>query len=241
MKNKKYINKIKRKYSFSDIEIYLKKISNLNLNVLGEIITDKYTYCEAVGTSGKDPFLVFEKKKDKQFQGGSLAIAKNLSNFVKKINLISSYPNKKINLKNKNIQFDIIKSDKIKEIVKNRFVDINTNSKLFGIYSLGNQKLDNNFENKIISKIRSRKKNNFYIISDYGHNLITKKISNFISQKKYNYTLNAQINSSNRGFHGLFKYKYPEAVIINTSELRYEFKDKISSLESLILKLKKKF
>ena len=36
-KQKKYINKIKRKYSFSDIEIYLKKISNLNLNVLGEI------------------------------------------------------------------------------------------------------------------------------------------------------------------------------------------------------------
>ena len=71
---------------------------------------------------------------------------------LKKLNLISSYPNKKINLKNKNIQFDIIKSDKIKEIVKNRFVDINTNSKLFGIYSLGNQKLDNNFENKIISK-----------------------------------------------------------------------------------------
>ena len=49
------------------------------------------------------------------------------------------------------------------------------------IYSLGNQKLDNNFENKIISKIRSRKKNNFYIISDYGHNLITKKISSTIS------------------------------------------------------------
>ena len=140
----------------------------MNLNVLGEIITDKYTYCEAVGTSGKDPFLVFEKKKDKQFQGGSLAIAKNLSNFVKKINLISSYPNKKINLKNKNIQFDIIKSDKIKEIVKNRFVDINTNSKLFGIYSLGNQKLDNNFENKIISKIRSRRKTIFisFLITD---------------------------------------------------------------------------
>lgn len=239
-KQKLYLNKIKRKYSFSDIELYLKKISNLNLNVLGEIITDKYTYCEAVGTSGKDPFLVFEKKKDKQFQGGSLAIAKNLANFVKKINLISCYPNKKIILKNKNIQFDIIKSNKIKEIVKNRFVDINTNSKLFGIYSLGNQRLDNNFETKIIAKLKSSKKNNFYIISDYGHNLITKKISNFISQKKYNYTLNAQINSSNRGFHGLFKYKYPEAVIINTSELRYEFKDKSSSLESLILKLKKK-
>ena len=61
-KQKKYINKIKRKYSFSDIEIYLKKISNLNLNVLGEIIIDKYTYCEAV-ESYKDPFLVFEKKR----------------------------------------------------------------------------------------------------------------------------------------------------------------------------------
>ncbi len=237
---KSFLKKIKKKYSFSDIEIYLKKISNLKINVLGEIITDKYTYCEPIGTSGKDPFLVFERKKDKQFQGGSLAIAKNLANFSKKINLISYYPKKKINLRIKGINFDIVKSNKINEIVKNRFVDINTNSKLFGIYSLDSHKINNTFENKIISKLKSTKKNNFYIISDYGHGLITKKISDFISKKKYNYTLNAQINSSNRGFHGLFKYKYPEAVIVNTSELQYEFKDKTSSLESLILKLKKK-
>ena len=37
---------MKLKIFFSDIEIYLKK-SQFNLNVLGEIITDKYTYCEA--------------------------------------------------------------------------------------------------------------------------------------------------------------------------------------------------
>ncbi|WP_435149194.1 adenylyltransferase/cytidyltransferase family protein [Candidatus Pelagibacter bacterium nBUS_32] len=67
-KQKSYLNKIKKKYSFTDIEFYLNKISKLNLNVLGEIITDKYTYCEAVGTSGKDPFLVFEKKKTNNFK-----------------------------------------------------------------------------------------------------------------------------------------------------------------------------
>ena len=158
---KSFLKKIKKKYSFSDIEIYLKKISNLKINVLGEIITDKYTYCEPIGTSGKDPFLVFERKKDKQFQGGSLAIAKNLANFSKKINLISYYPKKKINLRIKGINFDIVKSNKINEIVKNRFVDINTNSKLFGIYSLDSHKINNTFENKIISKLKSTKKNNF--------------------------------------------------------------------------------
>ena len=106
-----------------------------------------------------------------------------MANFSKKINLISYYPKKKINLRIKGINFDIVKSNKINEIVKNRFVDINTNSKLFGIYSLDSHKINNTFENKIISKLKSTKKNNFYIISDYGHGLITKKISDFISKK----------------------------------------------------------
>ena len=93
-----------------------------------------------------------KEKKDKQFQGGSLAIAKkNLANFSKnKFNFI--LPQKKINLRIKGINFDIVKSNKINEIVKNRFVDINTNSKLFGIYSLDSHKINNTFENKIISK-----------------------------------------------------------------------------------------
>lgn len=60
-----------------------------------------------------------------------------------------------------------------------------------------------------------------------------------LTKKKYLYTLNAQVNSTNRGYHGLFKYRYPLATIINEGELRYELKDKYSNIEYLMKKLKK--
>ena len=37
----------------------------------------------------------------------------------------------------------------------------------------------------------------------------------------------------------MFKYKFPLAVVINESELRYELKDKFSHIETLMKKLKK--
>jgi sugar/nucleoside kinase (ribokinase family) len=54
--------------------------------------------------------------------------------------------------------------------------------------------------------------------------------------------LNAQINSSNIGFHSIDKYYNIDSVIINETELRYELRDNIADIVVLatrILKLKK--
>ena len=57
--------------------------------LIGEIIFDRYFYVEALGKAGKDPILTFKKLKSDTYPGGSLAIANNLSNFCKKIDIIS--------------------------------------------------------------------------------------------------------------------------------------------------------
>ena len=49
--------------------------------ILGEIIIDKYTYCEPLGKSGKDPIMMFAKGKDEIFLGGVGAIANHAFNF----------------------------------------------------------------------------------------------------------------------------------------------------------------
>jgi len=91
---------------------------------------------------------------------------------------------------------------------------------------------------KLLKKYK--KKSNKFIISDYGHGLVTDRIAQFISKNKFVYSLNAQINSANRGYHGLFKFKNPDTIIINLSELRYEFKDRFTKTENLMVTLKKK-
>lgn len=243
---REFLSKIKKKYTFDNIKFFLNKIEMIKTYVVGEIILDQYTYCEPIGISGKDPFVVFSKKNNSLFAGGSFAIAKNISNFIQSSNLISILPNQKKNLKfllknkSKNLKIEKINFKKNKEIHKNRFIDTHTNCKIFGLYSVNDDELPNSDTRLLIDfLIKAKKKSNNFIISDYGHGLINKQIAEFLSKNKFNYTLNAQINSSNRGFHGLLKYRNPNSIIINESELRYEFRDKYSSIENLILKLTK--
>mgnify|MGYP006073830315 CR=1 FL=1 len=243
-RQRKFLDIIKKKYTFEDIKLSLNKLEKLNVYVLGEVILDQYTFCEPIGISGKDPFIVFNKKKNNLFAGGSFAIAKNISNFVNSSNLVSILPKQKKNInlllrnKPKNLKLEKLNFKSSKEILKNRFIDSNTSAKIFGLYSIDDNELTKIDKKKLISFLKkAKKKSNNFIISDYGHGFINKEISDLVSTKGFNYTLNAQINSANRGFHGLFKYKKSNSIIINESELRYEFKDKYSTVESLIIKL----
>ena len=65
-------------------------MNNLKSLVFGEAIIDQYIMCEALGRSGKDPILMFDEIESKNFAGGSIAIANNLSDFYKEIELYCS-------------------------------------------------------------------------------------------------------------------------------------------------------
>jgi hypothetical protein len=58
------------------------------------------------------------------------------------------------------------------------------------------------------------------------------KLSNFVA-------VNAQINAANIGYHSLNKYNNIDCGIINLSELKYEFRNKIDKTEFLLKKLSK--
>ena len=51
------------------------------------MIKDTYQFCEPIGISGKDPFLVFKNNYDRNFKGGSFAIAENSQILPKKLTL----------------------------------------------------------------------------------------------------------------------------------------------------------
>ena len=89
------INKINTEYSFSKIKYLIDKLKNLKVLVVGETIIDEYNFCEALGKSGKDPFLVFRDIKTEQYLGGAVAISKHLSQFCKTIKLLSVLGEKK--------------------------------------------------------------------------------------------------------------------------------------------------
>ncbi len=249
-KQKKFINKISKNFSISDIQNIFKKVFNLKLIVIGELIFDEYIFSEAVGKSAKEPVLIFKEEKSERYVGGVGPIVKNLSNFIDQKNIsLSTYFGEKKELKR---EFDQYISKKIEKnyiykknsptILKRRYVETVNKIKVFGLNQSNDEVLNSEQEKKVINYLnKTLKKKDLVILIDYGHGLITKKISSLICQKSKFLCLNAQVNSSNIGYQSIKNYKSVDCLVINEKELRQELRDRTSDTKKLTKKLSNKY
>jgi bifunctional ADP-heptose synthase (sugar kinase/adenylyltransferase) len=179
--------------------------------------------------------------------GGVGYIANLCSSFAKETKIISflgeKEEEKNFVIKNldKKVKHDFLFKKNSPTIIKTRYLDDYRKSKILGVYDLNDdlisQKEENNFSNILKKNI---KKYDIIVVADYGHGIITKKIRKIINGSSKKLFLNTQINSFNRGYHTVYKYKKINSLIINESELRYELKDKHSTILNLAKKLKKR-
>ena len=241
---KTFLDKIKKNYSFAQIVHYLEKLKKLKVTILGELIIDRYIFCDALGKSGKEPYLAFKELFYEDYIGGSGAIARQLSEFNRNINLITNYGNDKFNTLinrdlNKTISRKFVYNKNSKNILKKRYIDNISRHKVFGSYKYDetNEQRSHSALLKIIKN--SLKNSDLLIISDYGHGLINDKISSEICNSKKFISLNAQVNAANIGYHTIRKYTNIDSLIINETELRHELRDKISNVDALSKKLLK--
>ncbi len=246
VKQKKIIKKINKSTNFKNIKKTIDNFNKLKILVIGETIIDQYTFCEAIGKSGKEPMLVLKEVKQDQYLGGVLNIARNLSELSKKITVVSMIGEKKDYLQDiknnlsKNIKTRFVYKENSPTIVKKRYVDYISESKVIGIYNINDEILKKKDEiqfNKILQ--REIKNHDLVIVSDYGHGLISKRSAKLICKKSKFLALNAQVNASNIGYHTIRNYKNFNTLIINEKEIRHEMRDKISKLENLMSNLSK--
>ena len=239
-KQRNFINTLKKKFTYTQIEKNFKKFKNLKILIIGELIIDKYCFGNVIGKSGKEPHLVLKENLVEHYLGGSAAIARHLSTFVNNIKIISPFGDEKFyqSLINKNFDTNIKTSffkpySEFQTITKTRFVDKNSNYKLFGSYILPD-KTDLKIEKKVLKIIKKNKiKADMTLVCDYGHNFISEKIANEIRKKNKFIFLNAQINASNIGFHTINKYNDVNSIIINENEIRQELRDNVSDIRVL--------
>ncbi len=246
MNKKKKLSKFNKKYDLKYFEKLFSNFNKLKVLIIGEAMIDEYVFCDTLGKSGKEPVLALREMKSERYIGGSLAIAQNVSQFCKNTKLITMLGKDNTFLKeiksklNKNIKVDFLEKKNSTTIVKKRFIDYVSYNKLLGVYNLNDDLLSQNDENKF-QKILTKQipKFDLVIVSDYGHGLISKKTSDLICKKSKFLALNAQINSSNIGYHTMRNYKNLECLIINEREIRHEFRDRSNDLKILIKKLSK--
>ncbi len=244
---KKYINSVRDNFTQIQISSYLESIKNKKVLIVGETIIDKYITTEAIGKSGKEPMMVVQQKKQIKFLGGVGYVANLCSSFVKEIKMISFLGDEKNEKQfifkslNKKIKSHFLTKKNSSTITKTRYLDDYRKTKMLGVYELNDDMISKKEETKFYNLLKSNiKKYDIIIVADYGHGIITQKIRNLLMQNSKKLFLNTQINSFNRGYHTVYKYKKMNSFIINESELRYELKDKNSSLSILAKKLSKK-
>ena len=244
---KNYISTIRKNYDLNRVTQSLEDIKKKKILIIGETIIDKYISTEAIGKSGKEPMLVIKPKKQTNFLGGSAYIANLTSSFSDKVKLLSFLGDKKTekqfvksNLKN-NISHNFLTKKNSTTISKLRYIDDYRKTKIIGVYDLNDELISKQEEKKFFNLLKKNIKNHdLIIVADYGHGIITKKISDLIVKNSNKIYLNTQINSFNRGYHTVFKYKKINTLVINESEIRYELRDKNSEILKLASNLRKK-
>lgn len=240
---KKFINSTKLEFkqiTKESIKKYFDKIKALKVLVIGETIIDRYVFCETVGKSGKEPMLVLKEEREDSFVGGAAAVASQISAFSKKVTFLSyigqkSEYLKKINNSLKGIKKVLIKKKNSPTILKTRFIDDPSKSKIVGVYDLNDEPLDDSSEDKLNRYLKNNiKKFDLVIVSDYGHGFISKKTSKIITKYSNFLSTNCQINANNKGHHSTNKYSNLDCILINESELRYEMRDNFNKIDLLV-------
>lgn len=244
---KNFLEKLKDKYTFEKITRYINRLKNLKVLLVGEVIIDEYMFCNTIGKSGKEPFLVNHKLNTEKYAGGILAVANHVSDFCKKAKIISylgdrndqkQFVKQKLN---SNIAIDYVTKSNSPTILKTRFIDNYTKTKTLGVYDINNELLNKSEEAQICSKIDgSLGEYDVVIVTDYGHGLITPKVVKFIEGKSKYLAINTQLNAFNIGYHTISKYHHANYVCVHEEELRYDYRNRNDTVEQLTRGLSKR-
>lgn len=242
---KKIIEDINKNFNFDEIRKDFQKIANLNVLVIGDLIIDRYFFCESLGKSPKEDLISVKNQKEETYGGGIIATANHISDFVKKTTLLSTIGDSRQNknyLKfiDEKIYQRIYHVPGTATIEKNRFLETSSKRKLFQNLSNDFIRIDKKLESKILSYLNKNiRKYDLVLVNDFGHGLLTEKIRNFI-QKKSNYlALNCQTNSSNVGYNFISKYKFADHVTIDEPEARLSTQKRFAPINNVIRILKK--
>jgi rfaE bifunctional protein kinase chain/domain/rfaE bifunctional protein nucleotidyltransferase chain/domain len=239
--------RIKKNYNFKNIRQLIEKFKELKILVIGEIIIDEYIFCESLGKSGKEPVLTFKNLYSERSLGGSAAISRHLASFCKQVTLLSMIGEKNENLNEikrglpKNVKLEVLKKKNSPTIIKKRYIDKISLSKMLGVYSINDDLISKIQEKELLFKIKNIiNKYDMIVVADYGHGFITSQAAKLITKTKKFVALNAQINSANIGYKTMENYKNLDFVVINQREIQHELRDRHSKVEELMIKLSKK-
>jgi bifunctional ADP-heptose synthase (sugar kinase/adenylyltransferase) len=185
--------------------------------------------------------LAFQLLDTSFLPGGSLAIANNCSSWTSKAYVVSfaSSKDERLNsVKNKinsGINLRIIDSATRPTILKHRYVDLATNTRLFEYYDFEDSSLCEEENTEIKNLLRDLSgETDLIIVSDYGHGLFSKSIINQIEELGIFFAVNTQANAGNRGYNTISKYSHANLISLNGAELQLELRNRSPKYNEIV-------
>jgi rfaE bifunctional protein kinase chain/domain/rfaE bifunctional protein nucleotidyltransferase chain/domain len=237
----KYLRELRLRYSPKDIFAYLNRLQDMHVVVVGESILDEYVYCDQMGKSAKEPVLAMRYKSSEMFAGGALAVANHLAEFCKSVEVVTylgavdaheAFVHKNLRPK---VRLNAIHKSNSPTIVKRRYVEETLAAKLFEVYVINDDDLNESEEADLCSLLELRvAAADAVIAADFGHGLLTPGSKALLAERSKFLAVNTQINAANIRFHAISSYSRANYVCINEAELRLDARDRYSPVEVLI-------
>jgi rfaE bifunctional protein kinase chain/domain len=240
IETRNFLAEFNEKYDFSEIRDNLENLRNLKVLIVGDGIVDEYHYCEPLGKSSKANLIVNRYLENEVFAGGAFAIANHVSGLCDHVQLVTllGKESSREDFISENLRPNVKTKFFFREdgptIVKKRYVHQYSNQKLFEINFINDMFVDGDLENQVIDCFESIvPQYDLVLVSDFGHGFITEKIFRAIGRNAKNLAINTQTNAANAGYNLITKYKNPNYVCLDESEIRLAAQKKHSDIEEI--------
>lgn len=246
-----FMERFSSEHDMEEIKAYAEKAKSLKVLVVGDLIIDRYTYCQVHGLISKDTVFSSRFQRDEYYLGGSMAVARHLSSFAGDVSIICAYGGEE-DIREKidngvadNVNTILLKSKERPTIIKHKYLMQNSRreeyKKVFAIHNIPEsisyeESLMANFHSKLEEILEDF---DAVFLCDFGHGLLDKKAMDIIQEKAKYLILNVQTNSSNHGMNPINKYHRADVFSLDQGELALAYPAYIGKEDAALLALKK--
>ena len=242
-----WLQQFRQQRSEKEVLDALQGVSDLNVLVLGEGIVDEYVFCSGLGKASKDPILAFLHQSAEACVGGAYAVANHLGNFCNSVEVATligetnsheEFISRSLHPK---VRWHSTLQPGAPTLTKCRFVDDHTGAKIFELYSMDDDPLDEEIEAAVIKTVNGLiDQADMVVVSDFGHGLMTPALVDLVSKKSKFLVVNTQANAGNQGFNTISKYPRADYVCIAGNEMELETRTRHASRKEMLLHLTKR-
>jgi rfaE bifunctional protein nucleotidyltransferase chain/domain len=218
----------------------LRAAENLRVLVVGETIIDEYTYCEAIGKSGKEPVLASRFLGTDRFGGGVLACANHLAGFVHSVDVLTQLGEGRDEeafvrgVLKPNVGPILLEKSGSPTIVKQRFVEKYLSQKMFEVYRMNDGPPDEQADAEFCGRLRQLlPQYDLVVVADYGHGMLTSRAIETICKGSKFLAVNTQSNAGNHGFNMISKYPRADYVCLAQREVALETRNQQLTAEEM--------